>query len=230
MIIAAGVILVACLFGGMLSLAVLGALWVIAPAVFCEMSRPYVGKKASLDEDDEELLYSFAASMWRFFDNYVTAETNHLPPDNVQYMPYRVAMRTSPTNIGLYLICALAARDLGFIDSEELCARLSDSIAVIKKLDTWNGNLYNWYDLKTLAPLEPEYVSTVDSGNFLCCLTALKEGVAEYAWECAGLKEVAEACEEIINNADLSALYNGRRRLFYIGCDASSGSFGSSAS
>ena len=217
---------VACLFSGILSLAVLGALWVIAPAVFCEMSRPYVGKKASLDEDDEELLYSFAASMWRFFDNYVTAETNHLPPDNVQYMPYRVAMRTSPTNIGLYLICALAARDLGFIDSAELCARLSDSIAVIKKLDTWNGNLYNWYDLKTLAPLEPEYVSTVDSGNLLCCLTALKEGVAEYAWECAGLKEVAEACREILNNADLSALYNERRRLFYIGYDVSSGSFG----
>ena len=217
---------VASLFSGRLSLAILGALWMIAPAVFCDVSRPSKSDGRGVDEKDEELLYSLAAAMWRFFDRYVGEETNYLPPDNVQYSPYRVAMRTSPTNIGLYLLCVLAARDLGFIDSAELCGRVSDTLETVSRLKKWHGNLYNWYDIKTLEPLKPEYVSTVDSGNFLCCLTALKEGVKDYVWEHRGLAGVASACEEIISKADLSKLYDERRKLFYIGFDESSGSFG----
>lgn len=217
---------VTALFSGRLPLAVLGALWAIAPAVFCEISRPTASRERSIGEEDEELLYSFAASMWRFFERYVTDETNHLPPDNVQYSPYRVAMRTSPTNIGLYLLCVLAARDLGFIDSAELCRRASDTLATLAKAEKWHGNLYNWYDVKTLEPLKPEYVSTVDSGNLLCCLTALKEGVKDYLWECGGLSCVVSDCEKLIADADISKLYNKRRRLFYIGFDAASATFG----
>lgn len=213
-------------FSGRLALSVIGALWAVAPAVFCDISRPGAGKRREIGDEDEELLYSFAAAMWRFFERYVTDETNHLPPDNVQYSPYRVAMRTSPTNIGLYLLCVLAARDLGFIDSAEMCERLSATLGTVESAKKWRGNLYNWYNVKTLEPLKPEYVSTVDSGNLLCCLTALKEGVKEYLWECAGLASVAETCEGIIAAADLSALYNERRKLFYIGFDAAEGAFG----
>ena len=217
---------IAAVFSGRLALSVLGALWALSPAAFCEISRPGAGKRREIGDEDEELLYSFAAAMWRFFERYVTAETNHLPPDNVQYSPYRVAMRTSPTNIGLYLLCALAARDLGFIDSAELCERLTDTLRSVETAEKWHGNLFNWYDLKTLEPLKPEYVSTVDSGNLLCCLTALKEGVREYFWECAELNAVAEICEKLLAEADISALYNERRKLFYIGYDVSEGAFG----
>lgn len=214
------------LFSGRVALAVLGALWMIAPAVLCEISRPSASEGQEICEEDEELLYSFAAAMWRFFDRYVNSETGFLPPDNVQYSPYRVAMRTSPTNIGLYLLCVLAARDLGFIDSAELCRRISDTLGTLETLEKWYGNLYNWYDLKTLEPLRPEYVSTVDSGNLLCCLTALKEGVSEYAWEHPALSGVAERCEKLLAQADISQLYNERRKLFYIGYDAAAGAFG----
>ena len=217
---------VASLLSGRLPLAVLGALWMIAPAVFCEISRPAISKGRDIDEEDEELLYSFAAAMWRFFDKYVTEETNYLPPDNVQYSPYRVAMRTSPTNIGLYLLCVLAARDLGFIDSIELCRRASATLETLKSIPKWHGNLYNWYDIKTAEPLRPEYVSTVDSGNLLCCLTALKEGVKDYLWECSELGGVAALCEKLTAEADISKLYNQRRKLFYIGYDAADGAFG----
>ena len=217
---------VASLLSGRLPLAVLGALWVIAPAVFCEISRPAISKGQDVGEEDEELLYSFAAAMWRFFDRYVTEETNHLPPDNVQYSPYRVAMRTSPTNIGLYLLCVLAARDLGFIDSVELCRRVSATLGTLESVPKWHGNLYNWYDIKTAEPLQPEYVSTVDSGNLLCCLTALKEGVKDYFWECPELGRAVAACEKLIAEADISKLYNERRKLFYIGYDAAGDAFG----
>ncbi|MBO4934134.1 MAG: DUF3131 domain-containing protein [Clostridia bacterium] len=216
---------VASMLAGSLVLAVSGALWLIAPAVFCDLSRPARKKDVVIDQEDEELLYSFAASMWRFFDRYVSSETNFLPPDNVQYSPYRVAMRTSPTNIGLYLLCVLAARDLGFIDSPELFERVSSTLNSLCKMKKWNGNLYNWYDVTTLQPLNPEYVSTVDSGNLLCCLTALKEGVKDYYWECAELRDVCRICESITAETDISALYNKRRRLFYIGYDAVNDTF-----
>ena len=214
------------MLSGRIPLAVVGALWLLAPAVFCEISRPGVWKTRTLNAEDEEFLYSFAAATWRFFDRYVTEETNYLPPDNVQYSPYRVAMRTSPTNIGLYLLCVLAARDLGFIDSRDMCKRLTSTLETLKAAEKWHGNLYNWYDLKTMEPLKPEYVSTVDSGNLLCCLTALKEGVKDYFWECPELKSVSEACEKLASEADLSKLYDERRKLFYIGYDAAAGVFG----
>ena len=37
----------------------------------------------------------------------------------------------------------------------------------IGKLERHEGHLLNWYDIQTLAPLKPRYVSTVDSGNLL---------------------------------------------------------------
>ena len=56
--------------------------------------------------------------MWNFYEDYVNRENHFLPPDNVQFAPVlREARRTSPTNIGMYLLSALAARDLGLIDS-----------------------------------------------------------------------------------------------------------------
>ena len=87
----------------------------------------------------------------------------------------KVANRTSPTNIGLYLCCILAAADLAFIDAEELRRKVSRCLDTVEQLEKKHGHLLNWYDTQTLAALHPRYVSTVDSGNFVCCLTALQE-------------------------------------------------------
>ena len=132
---------------------------------------------------------------------------------------YRVAQRTSPTNIGLALLCALTARDFGFLDSPQLCAFLSRSLSSIEQLETYHGNLLNWYDTRTLEPLEPRYVSTVDCGNFLCCLKALQQGIREYVPQQPQLREIDARIQKILDRADLSVLYNPRRELFYIGVD-----------
>ena len=217
---------VAFLFLGSLFFKVLGVLWMVAPAFFCEISRPAGREKYILKEEDEELLYSSASAIWRFFEKYVSEETNFLPPDNIQYSPYRVAMRTSPTNIGLYLLCALCARDFGFIDSNELAQRIFQTLKTIEGMKKWKGNLYNWYDITTLETLHPEYVSSVDSGNLLCCMTALKEGIKEYIWETPELNEAVVMCEKLLSEADISALYNKKRKLFYIGYDAEKEDYG----
>ena len=115
-----------------------------------------------------------AKDIWQFYEDFVTDEDNWLPPDNVQFDPPNgIAHRTSPTNIGLYLACALAARDFGFIDTKGLVERLDRTVSTIERMEKWEGHLYNWYDTTTLKPLPPYYVSTVDSGNLVVSLIAV---------------------------------------------------------
>jgi len=91
-----------------------------------------------------------------------------------------VAPRTSTTNIGLQLICTLSARDLGYIGVIDFVNRIEKTFNTLSKLEKWNGHFYNWYNIETLDPLLPKYVSTVDSGNFIGSLIALKNGLVEY--------------------------------------------------
>ncbi|PPJ44496.1 hypothetical protein C0075_26255, partial [Rhizobium sp. KAs_5_22] len=76
---------------------------------------------------------------------------NYLPPDNFQEDPPNgVAERTSPTNIGLYLVSVIGARDLGYITTTEMVERIKKTLDTIEKMEKWNGHLYNWYNTKTL--------------------------------------------------------------------------------
>ncbi len=181
-------------------------------------------RNRKLSEKQREKLISYASAMWGFFEELCGKENNFLPPDNIQFSPASmVARRTSPTNIGLMLTSFLSARDLGFITTAELAMRLKLSLESIESLEKYEGNLLNWYSTETLKPLNPHFVSTVDSGNFLCCLTVLKEGLREYVSECPSLNEIIEKTEKLIDETNLSPLYNSRRNLFHIGIDAESG-------
>ena len=57
--------------------------------------------------------------------------------------------------------------------------RLEKTFDALAKLERCRGHFLNWYDTLTLKPLPPAYVSTVDSGNLLGCLLALKNGLLE---------------------------------------------------
>ncbi len=173
---------------------------------------------------NREKLLSYASAMWGYFDELCNKENNFLPPDNIQLAPVRaVAHRTSPTDIGMMLISFLAARDLGFITTQELYLRLSMSMNSIERLEKYKGNLLNWYNTKDLTALNPIFVSTVDSGNFLCCLTVLKEGLKEYVSEFPQLAEIIARVLKIIRETDLSVLYSKRRGLFYTGINLENG-------
>src|SRR5262249_49243712 len=90
-----------------------------------------------------------------------------------------VAHRTSPTNIGLFMLSTLAARDFGYIGLLETVERLELTVATLRGLQKFQGHFFNWYDTTTLAPLAPQYVSTVDSGNLAGHLIAVKQGALE---------------------------------------------------
>lgn len=161
---------------------VIALLWAAAPGVVRILDRPMKEiPYASFSEDETARLTELCRQIWTFYDHYVTAEENWLPPDNVQVDPPNgVASRTSPTNIGLYLACVLAARDFGFIGTRELVERIDRTLTTMEGMEKWEGHLYNWYDTRTLEPLPPRYISTVDSGNLVVSLMAVRQGLAEW--------------------------------------------------
>lgn len=104
--------------------------------------------------------------------------------------------------------------------SRGLYVRLNHVFDTIETLQTWHGNLYNWYSTEDLHVLPEPFVSAVDSGNYLCALVALKEGVREYAAQEPGLETIAGRIEAILKNTDFSVFYNPKRRLLSIGAGA----------
>lgn len=160
---------------------ILSAIWASAPFVIRWLDQPVNQERVSFSSKETEELRNLSHQIWSFYEEFVTKEENWLPPDNVQMEPANgVAHRTSPTNIGLYLTCTLAARDFEFIDTPGLINRLERTMETLERMDKWEGHLYNWYDTVTLNPLFPRYVSTVDSGNLIGCLITVKEGLAEW--------------------------------------------------
>ncbi len=123
-------------------------------------------------------------------------------------------MRTSPTNIGLWMTSALGASDSGYLTINQVVERLSNTMATIARLDRYEGHLLNWYDIKTLAPLEPRYVSTVDSGNLLGALWALEHGLGELVHAplldgraFSGLADTGEILKQIVGKKETADLY-----------------------
>ena len=195
-----------------------GLLWVAMPFASFILAKPYDREVGGVDTRLIPEIKRYVRDHWSFYEKYVTAEDNHLPPDNVQFAPNeKIAHRTSPTNVGMYLLSVLAARDFGLITTEGLCVRLSETIAVVERMRKWRGHLYNWYDTRTLAVIGGEFVSTVDSGNLAASLIALGEGLKEYAGEEIAILNLISRIDALVAESDFSAFYNRRRRLFSIG-------------
>ncbi|QNK73708.1 hypothetical protein H7F36_00005 [Variovorax sp. PAMC28562] len=210
---------------------VLFLIWACAPLVAWMSSRvPHANEAAHpVTDDQRDYLATLARDTWRFFERVVGPEDNHLPPDNLQLEPQpTIAHRTSPTNIGMYLLATCCAREFGWIDSQALVARLGATLDAIDKLDKHQGHLYNWYDTQTLRSMPPTYVSSVDSGNMAGHLLAVAQACRTFANEDAGgaagsaasahsLEAIAHRCEALCAAMNFQGLYDAKRHLFHIG-------------
>ncbi len=169
--------------GGAWTLALPFALaWIAAPAVARWSSlSPLVAGHLPVAPKDAQALRLIARRTWRYFETFVTAADHSLPPDNFQEDPKPVlAHRTSPTNIGLYLLSVVSARDFGWIGTTHSVERLEATFATMQRLQRLRGHFYNWYDTRDLRPLEPQYVSSVDSGNLAGHLIAVANACREW--------------------------------------------------
>ncbi|HKC82800.1 MAG TPA: glucoamylase family protein, partial [bacterium] len=150
-------------------------LWMVSPAVARWVSSPgLAAPTAPPSAADVSALRLIARRTWRFFTTFVGPEDHWLPPDNFQEDPRPVvAHRTSPTNLGLYLLSIVAARDFGWIGTLDAVERLEATLQSMQRLERFRGHFFNWYDTTDLRPLDPRYVSSVDSGNLAGHLIAL---------------------------------------------------------
>ena len=195
------------------------------------------GRIKRLDKNQEKNLIEVAKRTWGFFDSMMNDTNNYLPTDNFQEnRRYKITNRTSSTNIGFGIMAIIDAYDLGFITKEDAVERLVKIYKTIMKLEKWHGHLYNWYNIKTLEPLRPRFVSTVDSGNFVSILFVAKEffiseknklynympgtNVEKFN---EALDKLLEDTLTLIKQTDFSVLYNTSRNLFSIGFDVESG-------
>jgi cellobiose phosphorylase len=153
-------------------------LWFAAPLLVWFLNHPPVPYAPSLSPEQAQFLRKLARRTWRFFETYVQEADHWLPLDNVQEQPVPArAHRTSPTNIGLSLLASLSAYDFGFITSGQLLLRTGRTLQTLESLERFRGHCFNWYDTQTLQPLEPRYISSVDSGNLAGHLLVLRQGL-----------------------------------------------------
>ncbi|MFZ6030116.1 MAG: GH36-type glycosyl hydrolase domain-containing protein [Chloroflexota bacterium] len=154
------------------------SLWLFSPAVAWFISQPTQKPKEQLHEAQVDELRRLARNTWLFFEHFVGPEDHWLPPDHFQEYPLGViAHRTSPTNIGLSLVSTLCAYELGYIGAIEISARLHSVTESLDRLEKYRGHYLNWYETHQLQPLNPRYVSTVDSGNLAASLWTLRQGL-----------------------------------------------------
>ncbi|MFA5666754.1 MAG: glucoamylase family protein [Candidatus Cloacimonadaceae bacterium] len=156
------------------------ALWFVSPAVVWWFSKPIGERVVRLSPAQIVFLRKISRKVWAFFETFVGEEDNWLPPDNYQEHPIpKIAHRSSPTNIGLSLLASLTAYDFGTISAGRLIERTANTFRTMESMQRYRGHFFNWYDTKTLQPLLPLYVSTVDSGNLSGHLHILRQGLLD---------------------------------------------------
>ena len=212
-----------------LFLFILSILWLIAPFAFWYISRSHKKKEITkeLNEKERDYLIDIGKATWQFFKDGITKENHYLPPDNYQEDRKEAFVnRTSSTNIGLGLLSVISSYDLGYENLEDTLKLLSKMLETINMLPKWNGHLYNWYNIKTLEPLIPRYISTVDSGNFVGYVYVLKTFYQEIKEKIKDNEELLSLIPEWVDkplseipiaNADFTKLYDEEKHLFSIG-------------
>ena len=195
-----------------------GLMWLVSPACAAALALPSQ-RDTALSVRDRDLLHRSIVDAWGFYKELSTSDEHYLPPDNFQQQPpVGAAHRTSPTNIGLALASAAALGTAGVIPRDEAVDYILRMIPTLEGMEKHLGHFFNWYDTRTLRPLRPRFVSTVDSGN-LC---------AGLITACSALRRWNESALEsrlrtLLDGMDFAPLFDPRRELFYICYDAEKG-------
>jgi len=194
--------------------------------------RPRAGHSV-LGREQAQFMRESADRIWRFFHDWSSSSTNWLIPDSVRE-DGAVDLRLSPTNLGMLLNARIAAVHLGTVSLAEFVFETRQTLDRIARLAKHRGHLLNWYDINSMEPLAPMFVSTVDSGNLaaslwtlkqaalaLACESTVKRGVTK---ELAGeLRAIAEICHGLVHHMDFRFLYQRRKKALSVGYDVTAG-------
>ena len=213
----------------------LGILWFITPMIMWFISKENIKNEAidELNQDEKDYVLEIGRRTWKFFETYLNEENNYLIPDNYQEgRREKIVKRTSSTNIGLSLLAVISAYDLGYIDLQKAIDLLDSIINNVSNLQKWNGHLYNWYNIDTMEPLIPRYISTVDSGNFIGYLFVIKTFLNNLVMypnkenieiNKEKVNSLINIVDSLITNCDFSVLYQQEQQIFSIGFNIEEG-------
>lgn len=183
--------------------ALLALSWAMSSFIAYWISRPNDKHKTREELDPVNLLQDTGRKIWRFFRDFSTEDSNYLLPDNFQLgRREKLTHKTSPTNIGLQFLAALSARDMGYETLTSTLEYITSLLHTVQSLPRWNGHLYNWYDTRTLDMLHPRYVSTVDSGNYIGYIIALRGGLKELRDAPVMSPALPEELNKLLHNID----------------------------
>ena len=192
-----------------------GLMWLLSPLAAAALALP-AHRDTELSGEERAYITAAARESFSYLAEFSSAADNFLPPDNFQEQPpVGVAHRTSPTNIGLALAAAVAAFDLGVTDRESALGYIRRALCSLECLPRLLGHCYNWYDTRTLRPMQPLFISTVDSGNLYAGLLTARQALRGL-----GEDELAGRVDALMAGMDFSPLYDRERGLFYICFDA----------
>ncbi len=201
------------------------AMWIASRGISARLNRPPRRSKRRLSDQDVELLRDAASHTYQYFRDWSSPATNWLIPDNVRE-DGTAAARVSPTNLGILLNARIAAVHFGLLGVEEFAAETLQTLRRIAELQKYRGHLLNWYDMETLSPLEPAFVSTVDSGNLAACLWTLKQAAMAFAADAergvtpaaaAQLAQIVITCDRMVEQMDFRFLYQSKKKVLSVG-------------
>jgi len=184
-------------------------LWFVSPLLAHLTSRPrrpLRSPRGTFPHRDARLL---ARRIWGYYERFQGPEGNWLAPDHYQEEPGgEVAYRTSPTNLGMAMVSTVVAWDLGFETTSGIVERTARTVEGMSGLERYRGHFLNWYSTGTRTPLNPLYVSTVDSGNlaaaFLVVRESLRESATRELWvseQVPGLTDALRVLEELLRES-----------------------------
>jgi cyclic beta-1,2-glucan synthetase len=186
-------------------------LWACSKEVSAWLNRSPVAARPPLSKKDNRLFHSAAVRTWRYFAEYSTEEHNWLVPDSVQEEPPLVAAKISPTNLGFLLNARQVACEFGYLTVPEFVKQSLATLSTVTRMEKYRGHLLNWYDTRTLRPLEPIFVSSVDSGNLLASLWTLRQGALQNLREPFLRRSLAQGIQDFLEEVSSSRFVSGRK-------------------
>lgn len=154
---------------------------------------------------DRELALTLAKGAWQCLDSLRDARSG-LPLDRFDLISGAdVKRRTSLDNLGLYLACVLAARELGFLGDDDARARLDEALDALEALEGDGGNPFEWFSTETLKA-EHRRVSAVALGWLASGLMVAQRACRDEA--------LAKRCAKALQSLDFTVLYDPGPGLF----------------
>ena len=199
-----------------------GLIWFLYPLISYLLST-HRKRRVRVSDTVKNTLMEYVKDSFKYFEDNVSQNTNYLPPDYISLSPcHSTAQKSSPTNVGLYLMSVVCARDIGRISTYKMTSLIRDTVTTLEKLEKYKGNFYNWYNNITLDVIGDRYISTVDSGNLAVMLLAIENAILEYCPEDPRIYDLSLRIRVIREAMDFSFLYDRPKGLFYVGYNTQS--------